>query len=436
MTENDREDQKTKGVPRSVLDRIGGLAWLVPALILAVVIGRGAWFLAGLSDDSPPDREALEKSIDLAAAYLAGAVDGDGRMEYLVSLDPAVRPRGGYNMLRHSGAIYAMRQYLDRRESTEVEDAAVRAAGYLRRTAIRPVKGHEDILAVYTLPAITGESRVKLKLGGAGLGLAALCGLEAHRPGTTPLEDLKRLGEFILFMQKPGGGFHSRYFPDEGVFDREWTSLYYPGEAALGLVMLHQLDPDPRWIEAAADIIGYLARTREDRFLTEPDHWALIATGKILPLHDRVESAVPAQMVIDHAKKVSMSIMAPKIGTYAFSIEPRGLTPNMLTCPTSARLEGLIAAMDYLPEENAWLRGRMEDSIMQGARMLVGAQVKDGPRAGAIPWAARTFPGARLLNKTVRQRAEEVRIDYVQHALSAMLGAAKMMDEKDERRKN
>ena len=57
-------------------------------------------------------------------------------------------------------------------------------------------------------------------------------------------------------MQKEDGTFYSKYIPAEGGRSVRWTSLYYPGEAALGLLMLYEKDPSAAWIQAAANAIA------------------------------------------------------------------------------------------------------------------------------------------------------------------------------------
>ena len=66
-------------------------------------------------------------------------------------------------------------------------------------------------------------------------------------------------------MQKEDGSFYSKFYPHHGGKNDQWTSLYYPGEAALGLLMLYEKDPDPLWLQTAANAIAYLARLRAGR---------------------------------------------------------------------------------------------------------------------------------------------------------------------------
>ena len=88
-------------------------------------------------------------------------------------------------------------------------------------------------------------------------------------------------------MQKPNGSFYSKYIPTEGGRWDKWKSLYYPGEAALGLLMLYELDPSPLWLKAAVDALVYLASSRAHKTEVEADHWVLLAAAKLLSIDGR-----------------------------------------------------------------------------------------------------------------------------------------------------
>ena len=62
------------------------------------------------------------------------------------------------------------------------------------------------------------------------------------------------------------------------------------------------------------------------------------------------------------------------------------------------------------------------DAVHEGMAFLLNSQVRTGPYAGGIPRGVRTYPddGSGSL-RTFNQRVTEIRIDYVQHALSAMI---------------
>ena len=351
------------------------------------------------------------EALALSARYLARACGPDGRFVYRVNLDPEVKPKPRYNLLRHAGAMYALAMYDQWRRDGPCREALARAGRFLRERCIEPVDGGPDMVAVWSRPEMTGQPKkpVQAKLGGSGLGLVALLGLEAVEPGATPRELLHGLGRFLVYMQKEDGGFYSKFIPSrDGRYDK-WTSLYYPGEAALGLTVLYEADPSPRWCDAAARALGFLARSREGQEGVPADHWALIATTRLVPVHDCADS------ILRHAVQVCESIMREQLPDGGFAEDGR-------VTPTATRLEGLLAALEFVPDEQQELRARITSSVHRGMGFLVKSQVREGEFAGGFPRAMARLPvGDPRHTRSFNRRATEVRIDYVQHALCAMI---------------
>jgi hypothetical protein len=370
----------------------------------------------------PPSEEDLRAAIDAAGGYLVRATGPDGRFVYRTDLDPTIEPEPSYNVLRHAGTVYSLGMYHGWEPKEETRQAMERATRYLRECCVDEVPGREGLLAVWSPPEIvlTGKP-LQAKLGGTGLGLVALAGMEAVGPESTPAAELAALGRFLIFMQKPDGSFYSKYFPSQGR-DDSWTSLYYPGEAALGLVMLAEQGESRSWLEAAARALGYLAKSREGQSTLPADHWALLATERLVQVDDLESLGVSRQQLVDHAVRICRSILEERPGGEGTSSYGGSLTPDSRTTPTSTRLEGLLAALTFLPSDEVELRQEMETAIREGIAFLVRAQVRSGELDGAIPRAVGLSRprGSRRL-PLVDPRASEVRIDYVQHALSAMI---------------
>jgi len=376
------------------------------------------------------DPAQLTASIHLAADYLIKACNDKGKFLYRINLDPEADLKRKYNFLRHAGAIYALGQYEKAYPKNITLQTMKRAAHFLKKASIAPipeqfapVPTRNDLLAVWSIPAITGSGKpIQAKLGGTGLGLVAMVGLESIAPGTTPLDYLQQMGNFIVFMQKKDGSFYSKFYPHHGGKNDKWTSLYYPGEAALGLLMLYELYPDPQWLQAAANTLAYLARLREGKSKVEADHWALLATAKLLPLYDRCRQPLPRAAIVNHAVQICESILAVAAHYPETSPSHGCLTGDGRTTPTAIRLEGLLAALDIIPDEKVSLKKQIVISAREGIGFLLRSQVQSGEYAGAIPRAIRSLPESHpQFEKSFNLRATEVRIDYVQHALSAML---------------
>lgn len=362
----------------------------------------------------------LRKGIERAAAYLSNACMATGEFNYRVFLDPAVKLKPRYNILRHAGAIYALAQYGEQRTDAVAVEAIFRAGHFLVRESLAPVEDDARLLAIWSRDGASDrQNPFVAKLGGAGLGLVALLSVERIRRATTSLATLRRLGEFVLYMQKPDGSFFSKFIPDQGGRNDDWTSLYYPGEAALGLVMLYEADPDSRWLEGARKTLSYLAQVRRGQTSTEPDHWALLATARLLQIYGSQSKGAELESIYQHALQVSRSILTNGERSQADDPTWGCLTADGRTCPTATRLEGLLATLTILRPEEQALKERISRAVERGIDFLLRAQISTGPLAGGVPKAVvRAMADDR---KTRNNGHHNVRIDYVQHALSAML---------------
>ena len=403
----------------------------IPFLLLLLASMLGARFAAAQSGpttrrQSAPARPELSCAIDAAASYLTHGCNADGRFTYRVYLSDRGNGRrvaARYNLLRHAGAIYALTQFQRRSPQPETLGALQRSSRFLKQSALAPVPERMDALAIWSDPSLTGrEAPRQAKLGGAGLALVALCSLEGVQAESTPLKTLQQLGRFLLFMQRPDGSFFSKYIPAEGGRSDRWTSLYYPGEAILGLVMLYELDRSPQWLEGAAKGIAYLARVRDRRFPVKADHWALLATARLLR-HDReCQRLVSRQTMLVHVIQIGMSMLAMRPELTAESEIFGCFTGDGRTCPTATRLEGLLAMAQLLPPDQDRLRARTVAACYDGVRFLGRTQVQAGGYRGGIP---RALGELKIEHPSYafsfNRRAAEIRIDYVQHALSAMI---------------
>jgi hypothetical protein len=264
------------------------------------------------------------------------------------------------------------------------------------------------------------DEPLKAKLGGSGLGLVALLSIEKIEPGFTSLSDLRALGRFVVFMQKDDGSFYSSFIPSRGGRYDKWQSLYYPGEAALGLLLLYEKDLSEVWLESAAKALAYLADSRKYSVQVPADHWALLATEKLLALRGVDQLPVPADLLINHGAQISQAILREQVVDNRYPEYAGGFSPDGRTTPTATRLEGLLAASRFLPAEFA-VRRRIDVAVPRGISFLLRAQVGEGQFAGAFPRAVKKVHQAYPDADNFNLRVNEVRIDYVQHALSAMI---------------
>jgi hypothetical protein len=367
-------------------------------------------------------KETLDKSIALSAKYLANSCNDQGRFLYRVNLDPSVKIKPKYNTLRHAGSVYALAMYTGRNSDGNIRNALLRSARFLIEKAIRPIPERDDLLAVWSPAKMCGrEGRDKVKLGGTGIGLVALIEAEKVIPGLISLEKLRRMGRFILYMQKNDGSFYSKYLPEWGGRDDSWTSLYYPGEAALGLLMLYEKDPSSEWLQGAASAMSYLSKIRHRKVIVEADHWALLATESLLKAGGNFEQTVTMDVVIRHGIKICRSILGGVSRYHEESPEYGALTESGSTTQTAIRLEGLLATMSFLPDNDDILNKQIVSAVREGMVFLLRSQIQQGKYIGGFPRIAPFALMNKKENRSDKDRDTEIRIDYVQHAMCAMM---------------
>lgn len=347
-----------------------------------------------------------------------------GQFRYRVNLNPDVSVPPRYNELRHAGTIFALADYSLSDPQPELNDVLTRGIHFLKNACVAPVSpSSDDMLAVWSVPELVGKNgSLQAKLGGTGLGLVAFLSVERVCPGQMTLHDLQRLGRFLLYMQKADGGFYSKYIPDKSGRDDRWISLYYPGEAALGLVMLYEHDGQPEWLNAALRALGYLARIREGQPHVEADHWALLATARLVRAYAATDRSVSLEKLQQHAAQICESMLAERPGHPPSSPLHGCFSEDGRTTPTATRLEGLQAGLDVIPLHEDDRRSRIQSAVHDGIDFLWRVHQSTGEHRGAIPRAFAPLPEDHPLHtRAFNRRATEVRIDYVQHALSAML---------------
>jgi hypothetical protein len=359
----------------------------------------------------------------LGADYLVRVLDDRGRFIYAYQTleDKPGKDEDGadYNMLRHCGTTYALLEAYEAFQDPRYLEAAERALKYLqtrlrRRPAWVPVKpGIGDFVHVID------EDRAELsKLGGAGLALIALSKHAALTGDGTHLGTMRGIARYILHQQEENGHFLSyfQYKPEQKVGQKD--ILYYPGEAMLGLMRLYALDPDRRWLEAARRGADYLIFTRDvkkSESNLDHDHWLSYALNELY-------RATKNQAYADHAFKISRAIML-KQKSRSDAPAPDfvgGFYKIPASTPASVRLEAYAADITL-----ARYAGTPDASLIEAAMDVAGfveAQQFDEQRAYFVANPARALGGVResLVNN-------DVRIDYVQHALSGMLGFARAL---------
>jgi hypothetical protein len=345
----------------------------------------------------------VDHAVELAGRYLSHSCDLRGRFAYRVMIDSGIQA-DDYNIVRHAGAMYALAMLNEFRPNEEARSALIRAAIFLRSNYISsgPTQGS---MAVWSDPQ--DKARVA-ELGSAGLALVSLSAAYKLHRLSIPISELQALGRFILFLQREDGSFASEYRKNTGAVT-DFISLYYPGEAVLGLVTLYELDNCEQWIGAAERALAHLARMRARISTVPADHWSLIATAKLISKRRLRGDTVLRQELLAHASQVCTSMLRGQVQSAnggdvdgAFDLQGR-------VAPTATRLEGLLSACEFM--KHGKLYDEMKAVIRRGISFLLRAQISSGRYRGAFAAAL----------KASAPSSAEIRIDYVQHGLCALL---------------
>lgn len=411
----------------------------VGAILLAAVTAAAAYYFVGPRSSFDPDRinryyaalkvppsapvstEQVRAAVARSADYLRRANLGSGQFVYIVNMNPAVTVPPQYNLLRHAGTIYSIGMANSVVPDNENVEVMRRAVAFMRGCCMTDLELN-DVIGIWEPNEIVHErSPPSFKLGGAGLALVALTSLAKFDSSSVRTEELEGLARFGQFMQRWDGQFFATYVPSEGGRQLPGASLYYPGEMALGWLMLYEQHPNREWIDSAVEALEYLARERAASGEAPADHWALLATARLFQIADREGLSIPRDLLLNHALQVCHTILEEGRTTSILPAMDGALVPHGVITPTATRLEGLLATRTFLAVDHP-ITAHVDAAIHRGMDFLARAQVKDGPHAGAFPYAITTIPDDNIGSMAAfNARATEVRIDYVQHALSAMV---------------
>ena len=370
---------------------------------------------------TPVPDAAVSAAAAGATAYIRRVIDPAGQFQYIVNMDPAVPVVQDYSILRHQGTVFALGSANDLAPDPANIDAMRRAVDYMRRCCYADIPGQQVTAVREPKQVAKQSSRYYFKLGGAGLGLLALTSLERHAPGSVPRDEMSRMSRFGQYMQNRDGSFYSLYYEKDGKRGAHNKSLYYPGEMAMGWIAMHQLAPAEDALAAAKKALLYLSKTRWRQGSAPADHWALLATARLFQVADAEKIEIPREALIDHTLQVCHAILEEGRHVQPLPVMAGSLVPNGIVTPTATRLEGLQAALTYLPP-NHQIVPHIRSAVDRGIDFLVRAQVKEGPFAGGMPHKITRIPddGTEATQK-FNAEATEIRIDYVQHSLSALV---------------
>jgi hypothetical protein len=223
-----------------------------------------------------------------------------------------------------------------------------------------------------------------------------------------------RLANLILQMQRKDGSFEMRYRvqdDDEPGFE----SLYYPGEALLGLIRLYQLTGDRRLLNAAKLGAGFLIEAQRRMDTLPADSWLMQALGELY-------KAGPQRAYADHAVALAEAMIAGQYDDRDPAGYAGGFGPGSpRATPAASRAEGLVSAY-RLALSIGDVRATAIAGALRACAKFQLAQQFAAENSEALPNPARARGGFRE-----GLASPKIRIDFVQHNISSLLGIAETL---------
>ncbi len=241
------------------------LRWIVPTVafwLVMIVFLRVAVVPAEECGD--PSAFSLREAAGQAGSWIIRNQLPDGRYTYEYDASNGSFSND-YNVVRHAGVTMSLYQIAGKLQQPDAMVAADLGKDWMLDNLV----SQGDWVAL--------SNGRDAKLGAVALMTIAL----AERrllTGDQQYDDVMRgLGNFMRFVQRPDGGFHTRWLVADNELDTVSTSRYYPGEALWALALLHEAFPAEGYDQAAWDAADFITLLRDDveevKWQPLNDHW-------------------------------------------------------------------------------------------------------------------------------------------------------------------
>ena len=351
-----------------------------------------------------------------AARYLARGVGEDGRFRYMVDA-PTNKTLGGYDWPRHAGAVYFLAQAAALGHDSEIGAACLRAASLLRNEA----------LSHCAMTSCIGTDDV-VEVGSSAL--ATIAFVEIVQTGLDPsyAPIVTELAHFLRAQQRADGEFMHE-------FDRKASKaidvqfIYFSGEVTLALARAYRLTNNPADLAASARGLAHLVGPAwsffGNRYYFGEEHWTCQAT---FDLWDKSPDRAALDFCLRwqaYGRRMQYAEGETSFDADgAFGVGPV-VTPRLT--PVASRCEAGIATLAAARRAgipSAELVA-LDAQLRRSLALLIRNQLNGISSTGlthllADPAAVRgAMPGSAV--------DWELRIDYAQHAGSAMIRWLELM---------
>lgn len=342
-----------------------------------------------------------------AAHYLAGGVSESGRFRYLVDATTN-EEEPGYDWPRHAGATFFLAQTAGLTHDEGLARAARSAAALLRGGALGSCGG---------LPCVGDQPIVDL--GSSALAVLAFSEIVERGLDPSYREVVANMARFLRAQQRPDGEFMHEY-DRAAARPIDHQGLYYSSEATLALARAYAVTQDKADLDAAVrglrNIVGPAWSFFGNRYYFGEEHWTCQAMATLWPY-------APDPAALDFCvrwQEYGRAVQQHDGDSYFDADGAMGVGPVVTPrlTPVASRCEAAVATLD-VARKGGKVRAdevaKIDEQLRRALALLLRQQFRPGPRhlfknPGAVYGA---MPGS--------EADWALRIDYVQHAGSAMI---------------
>ncbi len=351
---------------------------------------------AGHRPLSHVDADLILRLARIGAKYLANQVKPSGKFIYgrLPCFDKVLT---NYNTLRHFSSIFALLDVYEtyRMGEMTVGSAISRAIKFGVNNFIKYRTLADGSTAAYVVEIDDNE----IKLGAQGLLLLTLIKHAALMKTKKYLPLMNDVARAIFTMQKPDGSFVHVLNADDFSVKEEFRVVYYDGEAVFGLMKLYALTHDETLLKAAELAFQRFVATNHWK---NHDHWLSYSINELTTYQ-------PKREYFDFGIKNFLDFLP-------FVYHRDTTFPTLLELMMAA--DSMLERLKTLPEFADLLASVPLEDFYSALEM----RAKNLLNGYFYPEVAMFFqkPESVLGSFFIRHHAFRVRIDDVEHYLSAL----------------
>lgn len=377
---------------------------LIAVILLSTSVRCGAGLISAHAFAQELSRDRLLQAASAGGDYLLRIQKRDGEFSYYYDAAEDRFESRRYNIVRHAGTAVALFDLYAATRDSRYSESARRAMRFLVTRFRRAPRTQGSYVLDYD---------GKAKLGANGLALVALTRQIELLPASGDRRNAETLARLILALQRKDGSFEMRYTLP-GNEQTQWESLYYPGEAMLGLIRLYGLNHDERLLNAARRGADYLIARQQKMTELPADAWFMQAL-------EALYNSGREKKYVDHAIALAEAMIADQYAEDAPEGFAGGFGPGSpRATPAASRAEGLVAAYRLARRTGDARAAKIAAALRASARFQLAQQLTADTEGVRNP---RVAVGGFREGLT----SMKVRIDYVQHNISSLLSIAEAL---------